>query len=61
MKKIYQAPAVLMVNIHIENTLLTSSPGAKAEGYNASSEVLSRKGGFSMDQSWDDEGEEEDF
>ena len=50
-----------MVNIHIENTLLTSSPGAKAEGYNASSEVLSRKGGFSMDQSWDDEGVEEDF
>ena len=51
MKKIYQKPYVLQVVINIENTILAGSPGAKSEGYNSSSESLSREG----DSLWDDE------
>lgn len=51
MKKIYQKPYVLQVLVNVENTILAGSPGAKSEGYNSSSESLSREG----DSLWDDE------
>ena len=51
MKKTYQKPYVLQVLVKVENTILAGSPGAKSEGYNPSSESLSRE----ETSLWDDE------
>ncbi|MCR5680537.1 MAG: hypothetical protein K6G08_10080 [Prevotella sp.] len=50
MKKIYSKPETCVVTVNVACHFMAGSPGAKTEGYNAASEVLSRGS-----NDWDDE------
>jgi hypothetical protein len=56
MKKIYQTPQMSEVRISVKFQLLEASPVLQAEGYNAESEVLSRRTDVDL---WDFEDDDE--